>query len=188
MLPQILANPKLWCTSRQDKMIIGIRLHNIIENYINWNKRRQSKRKCLIKPNWEDFFMTKCSKSREIVTKNYRVTVSIWMICKNSWDKRKKLLKKNRIRRNDTCNRSIKRGLSNSKHCLASGKMIENKLMTTTMKSWNRIRKRKLKNKVLELNYSKLDFKLPRKMLNDSINQRLKPRYKEIKRKLSSRH
>ena len=63
--------------------------------------------------------------------------------------------------------------------------MIESKHTNIILKSWNKIRRRRLKNRVSEPNCSKPDSRPPKKTPKDSIKQKRMRKLHEIKRKLN---
>ena len=63
--------------------------------------------------------------------------------------------------------------------------MIESRQMNIILKSWNKIRRKRLKNRVSEPNCSKPDCRLLKKTPKDSIKQKRMRELHEIKRKLN---
>ena len=84
------ASQKQWCTLRRDKMTTGIRLLNIIENYTNLSKKRRSKRKWMTRLNSEDFWVIKCNLYKVNVTRNRKMTGSIWLTSLSNWELKRK--------------------------------------------------------------------------------------------------
>lgn len=183
----ILANQKRWCTSKLGKMTIGTKLLNTTGNCTNSSKRKPNRRRCSTRQSFEGCWASKCNNLVTNVIKNYKMIGSIWMIWTNNLGWKTKLSRNSPIKKDDISNKSTKRGPSSNRHCWTSGKWIENQHTSITMRSWNKIRRRSWRSRASGLNYSKQDFKQPKKMQKSTIKLKQKPNNREIKRKPSFR-